>query len=104
MVTCGEMAGATFLKSFVVKGDTVKKGDVIAEFQINYDQTELDEPPVTAYVTFDRVKDIIDACDAAGVGKAEYCLVGWNYRGHDGRWPQMFPVEPLLGGERHEPA
>ena len=63
------------------------------------DQTELDEPPVTAYVTFDRVKDIIDACDAAGVGKAEYCLVGWNYRGHDGRWPQMFPVEPLLGGE-----
>ena len=64
------------------------------------DQTELDEPPVTAYVTFDRVKGIIDACDAAGVGKAEYCLVGWNYRGHDGRWPQMFPVEPLLGGEK----
>ena len=63
------------------------------------DQTEQNEPPVTAYVTFDRVKEIIDACDAAGVGKAEYCLVGWNYRGHDGRWPQMFPVEPLLGGE-----
>lgn len=63
------------------------------------DQTEVDEPPVTAYVTFDRVKEIIDACDAAGVGDAEYCLVGWNYRGHDGRWPQMFPVEPLLGGE-----
>ena len=25
--------------------------------------------------------------------------MGWNKSGHDGRWPQHFPVEPLLGGE-----
>ena len=26
-------------------------------------------------------------------------MVGWNKSGHDGRWPQAFPVEEKLGGE-----
>lgn len=63
------------------------------------DQTPRSEPPVKAVVTFDRVGDIVDALKASGVGKAELCLVGWNVGGHDGRWPQAFPVEPNLGGE-----
>ena len=63
------------------------------------DQTPENEPPVTAYVTFDRVVDIARELKAQGVGKAELCLVGWNVGGHDGRWPQAFPVEPMLGGE-----
>ena len=40
-----------------------------------------------------------EAMKNAGIDKAELCLVGWNVRGHDGRWPQAFPVEPALGGE-----
>jgi hypothetical protein len=31
--------------------------------------------------------------------RAQLCLVGWNQKGHDGRWPQIFPVEEALGGE-----
>ena len=57
------------------------------------------EPPVYVAVKFDRVKDIARALRAAGIEKAELCLVGWNIGGHDGRWPQAFPAEPLLGGD-----
>ena len=62
-------------------------------------QVTRNEPPVTPYVTFDRVKDIVRALGGAGVDKAEICLVGWNRGGHDGAYPQLFPVEPSLGGE-----
>lgn len=63
------------------------------------EQTPEAEPPVTPHVTFDRVVDIARALKSAGVGKAELCLVGWNIGGHDGRWPQSFPAEPVLGGD-----
>lgn len=63
------------------------------------DQTPENEPKVTPYITFDRVTDIAREFKAQGVEKAEFCLVGWNIGGHDGRWPQVFPVEPALGGE-----
>ena len=63
------------------------------------EQNLFDEPPVDVYCTFDRTKKLAKALYDAGVAKADLCLVGWNYRGHDGRYPQIFPVEPLLGGE-----
>lgn len=63
------------------------------------EQVARNEPPVKAVVTFDRVKDIVDESVRQGVGGAEFCLVGWNKGGHDGAYPQIFPVEPSLGGE-----
>jgi hypothetical protein len=45
------------------------------------------------------VADIARALKSAGVERAELCLVGWNIGGHDGRWPQSFPAEPVLGGD-----
>lgn len=62
-------------------------------------QSPENEPPVHVAITFDRVQDIVRELKAQGVGKAELCLVGWNIGGHDGRWPQAFPSEPLLGGD-----
>ena len=62
-------------------------------------QTLENEPPVHPAVPFDRVCDIIDSLKARGVDKAELCLVGWQKSGHDGRYPDVAPVEPLLGGE-----
>lgn len=64
----------------------------------NPEQTIKDEPAVKPVITFDRFKEIADAFKRQGIGGAEFCLVGWNVGGHDGRWPQVFPVEPLLGG------
>ena len=65
---------------------------------VPYQQPE-NEPEPRVAVTFDRVADISRALKAAGVEKAELCLVGWNIGGHDGRWPQSFPSEPRLGGD-----
>lgn len=65
----------------------------------NPEQTVKDEPAVKPVITFDRFKEIADAFKRQGIDGAEFCLVGWNVGGHDGRWPQVFPVEPSLGGE-----
>ena len=63
------------------------------------EQTEENEPPMRVAMTFKRVEELIDELKKQGVDKAELCLVGWNKSGHDGRWPNPFPVEPELGGE-----
>lgn len=63
------------------------------------EQTPETEPPMHVASTFDDVAALLDEMKAQGVDKAEFCLVGWNKSGHDGRWPQAFPVEEQLGGE-----
>ena len=63
------------------------------------DQNLQNEPKMYAKVPFDKVGEILDALKEKGVEKAQVCLVGWNRMGHDGRYPQIFPVEPKLGGE-----
>jgi hypothetical protein len=62
-------------------------------------QAPENEPDVKVAITFDRVKEIVDELKRQGVADAELCLVGWNIGGHDGRWPQVFPSEPKLGGD-----
>lgn len=63
------------------------------------EQTRENEPELHVACTFSMVEELIDELKAAGVEKADICLVGWNVSGHDGRWPEIFPVEPKLGGE-----
>lgn len=63
------------------------------------EQTPETEPPMKVVVSFDRVGQILDAFKRDGIDRAEICLVGWNQKGHDGRFPQLFPVEESLGGE-----
>lgn len=62
-------------------------------------QTIENEPDVFVACSFSRVGDILDELKKQGVDKAEICLVGWNVKGHDGRWPQAFPVFEEAGGE-----
>lgn len=63
------------------------------------EQTLETEPAMHVACTFADVEALMEEMKAQGIAKAEICLVGWNIRGHDGRWPQVFPVEPELGGE-----
>ncbi len=63
------------------------------------DQTVENEPPVKVAMTFRQVGAMLDSMRAIGLEKAEICLVGWNMKGHDGRYPQVLPVEESLGGE-----
>ena len=60
-------------------------------------QTLENEPPMRVACDIDRVGDILDELKVQGVDKAEICLVGWNVKGHDGRWPQALPVCEELG-------
>lgn len=63
------------------------------------EQNAENEPPVRPVITFDRFKQIVDEFQRQGLTHAELCLVGWNVGGHDGRYPQIFPAEPKLGGD-----
>ncbi len=63
------------------------------------EQTPENEPPVHVACTFSDVMKLIESYKEAGIDRAEFCLVGWNMKGHDGRWPQVFPVESSFGGE-----
>jgi len=63
------------------------------------DQTEESEPPIHAELTFKQAEEIIDEYHRQGIERAEFCLVGWNRGGHDGRFPDLFPVEPGCGTE-----
>lgn len=62
-------------------------------------QTPENEPEMIVACDFDHISMLLDELKAQGVNKAEICLVGWNVKGHDGRWPQTFPVCEELGGE-----
>lgn len=62
-------------------------------------QTPETEPPMRVACSFQRVRELADEFKRQGIEGAEFCLVGWNQKGHDGRWPQIFPVEEALGGE-----
>jgi hypothetical protein len=63
------------------------------------EQTPGTEPQVRVFLTFKQAREIFDEFHRQGISNAEFCLVGWNIGGHDGRYPQLFPVEPSLGGE-----
>lgn len=63
------------------------------------EQTPKNEPELHIFCNFECIGQIVERCHQAGIKNAEFCLVGWNYRGHDGRYPQILPVEPQLGGE-----
>lgn len=62
-------------------------------------QTLETEPDMHVALSFDDVGEIVDEFKYQGIKNAEFCLVGWNRMGHDGRYPQIFPAEPKLGGE-----
>ncbi len=63
------------------------------------EQTVENEPPMHVALPFDKVEEILDEFHRQGIADAEFCLVGWNKSGHDGRFPDLLPVEPALGGE-----
>ena len=62
-------------------------------------QTPENEPDVIVGCTTKRAEEILNAMKAAGIDKAEVCLVGVEIKGHDGRWPQLLPIEETIGGQ-----
>ena len=63
-----------------------------------FEQTPETEPPMHVACTFEQVIKIMREYKKNGIEKADFSLVGWNIKGHDGRWPQILPAEESLGG------
>lgn len=56
-------------------------------------------PPMTVDHTFDDFMDIMRRTKALGMDDVDMCLVGWQREGHDGPFPDHFPVDERFGGE-----
>ena len=66
------------------------------------DQTIENEPPIIANpkLSYKKSAEFVQHLKNAGVEYAEICSVGWNIAGHDGRYPQIFPIEKSAGTEQ----
>ena len=62
-----------------------------------FHQTPETEPPVQVACDIAKLRRLTKAMKAAGIEKAEICLVGWGQGGHDGRFPQQVPSDPVYG-------
>ena len=63
------------------------------------EQTPGHQPKLNCFMSFADVRTVLEECRRQEVGPLDCCLVGWNYGGHDGAYPQIFPVEERIGGE-----
>ncbi len=63
------------------------------------EQTQENEPEARVLMSLEHIVEVAQAFKDAGVGECEFNLVGWNHGGHDGAFPQLFPVEASIGGE-----
>lgn len=63
------------------------------------EQTPETAPKPNLFLKFDDVRTIAEEFKRQQVGPSEFCLVGWNYGGHDGAFPQLFPVSSICGSE-----
>ena len=63
-------------------------------------QTVETEPPMHVACSFERVRELADEFKRQGLEGVELQLVGWNVSGHDGRYPEIFPPDERLGGEK----
>lgn len=64
------------------------------------EQTPENEPAIRVFLTYKKLRDIFDEFHRQGIDKTEFCVVGWHSGGHDGRFPQLFPVEKAFGSEK----
>ena len=63
-------------------------------------QHEKGDGTYRVFQTFAETGRQLRKLKAAGLEKVAIQLVGWNLDGHDGRYPERFPVDPRLGGEK----
>lgn len=56
--------------------------------------------PMTVQYTFEEGRQALDRIKKAGMDDVEFCFVGWQKGGHDGPYPDLFPIPEELGGEK----
>ncbi len=63
-------------------------------------QTRENEPKLVPVMPFDKTVEFVKAIKDSGVDMVSICSAGWQSGGYDGRFPQLFPINEELGGEK----
>ena len=56
--------------------------------------------PMTVQYTFEEGRQALQRIKDAGMDDVEFCFVGWQKGGHNGPYPDLFPIPEELGGEK----
>ena len=85
------------LDSFVIRISQHCRKQVLSDHTLR--MTRANEQPLLVHMPFLITGDLMQQLHDAGVDKATFLSAGWTSGGYDGRYPDMFPVEPAIGGE-----
>ena len=85
------------LDSFVIRISQHCRKQVLKDHTLR--MTRANEQPLLVHMPFLITGDLMQQLHDAGVDKATFLSAGWTSGGYDGRYPDMFPVEPAIGGE-----
>lgn len=85
------------LDSFVIRISQHCRKQVLKDRTLR--MTRQNEQPLLVHMPFLLTGDFMQQIHDAGVDKATFLSAGWTSGGYDGRYPDMFPVEPAIGGE-----
>lgn len=85
------------LESFVIRISQHCRKQVLKDRTLR--MTRQNEQPLLVHMPFLICQDFAQQLHDAGVDKATFLSAGWTSGGYDGRYPDMFPVEPAIGGE-----
>lgn len=86
------------LESFVIRISQHCRKIVLKDRTMR--MTKQNEQPLLVHMPFLICGDMMQQLHDAGVDKATFLAAGWTSGGYDGRYPDMFPVEPAIGGEQ----
>ena len=86
------------LESFVIRISQHCRKQVLKDHTLR--MTKANEQPLLVHMPFLICEDYVQQLHDAGVDKATILSAGWTSGGYDGRYPDMFPVEPAIGGEK----
>ena len=85
------------LESFVIRISQHCRKQVMKDHTMRIKRQN--EQPLLVHMPFLITGDFMQQLHDAGVDKATFLSAGWTSGGYDGRYPDMFPVEPAIGGE-----
>ena len=85
-------------ESFVIRISQHCRKQVLKDRTLR--MTRTNEQPLLVHMPFLICEDYVQQLHDAGVDKATILSAGWTSGGYDGRYPDMFPVEPAIGGEK----
>lgn len=90
------------LEKKILKSKKTKKGEISArvEFLLSDIEPGIFGEKTIKLTSFEEVKHVVQKLISLNVRNLQVVLRGWNKGGFTGKWPDKFPTEKSLGGEK----